>query len=211
MRIAILGAGNVGSALARRLAAQGHDVSLAFSRDRGKLEATARAVGARAAEPREAVAAAEVVILATPWAMTEVALQCAGDLSGKLLWDCTNPLKPDMSGLMLGTETSGGEQVAAWAGSTARVVKAIPPFAEQMSREEPRIVEDGRSPSVFVCGDDPQARNTVAALVRGIGAEPTVAGPLSNARFTEPAGMLLVQLAHRQGMGTSIGLSLLRG
>jgi predicted dinucleotide-binding enzyme len=80
-----------------------------------------------------------------------------------------------------------------------------------MSREEPRIVEDGRSPSVFVCGDDPQARNTVAALVRGIGAEPTVAGPLSNARFTEPAGMLLVQLAYRQGMGTSIGLSLLRG
>jgi hypothetical protein len=139
MQIAILGAGNVGSALARRLVVRGHDVTLAFSRERGKLETVARAVGARPAEPRDAVAAAEVVILATPWAVTEAALQSAGDLSGKLLWDCTNPLKRDMSGLMLGTETSGGEQVAAWAGSTARVVKAIPPFAQQMSREEPRI------------------------------------------------------------------------
>lgn len=140
----------------------------------------------------------------------EAALQSAGDLSGKLLWDCTNPLKPDMSGLIIGTETSGGELVAAWAGSGARVVKAIPPFAEQMAREGPLILEDGRSPSVFVCGDDSQARGTVATLVRDIGAEPIEAGPLCNARFTEPAGMLLVQLAYRQGMGTSIGLSLLR-
>jgi predicted dinucleotide-binding enzyme len=211
MRIAIISAGNVGSALARRLAAHGHDVTLAFSRDRAKLEAVARAVGARSAEPREAAATAEIVVLATPWAVTEAALQSAGDLSGKLVWDCTNPLKPDMSGLVLGTETSGGEQVAAWAGSRARVVKAIPPFAEQMSREGQILLEGGRSPNVFVCGDDPQARKTVAALVRDIGAEPALAGPLSNARFAEPAGMLLVQLAYRQGMGPSIGLSLLRG
>lgn len=211
MRIAILGAGNVGSALARRHAARGHDVSLAFSRDRGKLKAVARAVGARPAEPQDAVAAAEVVVLATSWTVTEAALQSAGDLSGKLLWDCTNPLKPDMSGLIIGTETSGGELVAAWAGSGARVVKAIPPFAEQMAREGPLILEDGRSPSVFVCGDDSQARSTVATLVRDIGAEPVEAGPLRNARFIEPAEMLLVQLAYRQGMGPSIGLSLLRG
>lgn len=175
MRIAILGAGNLGSALARRLTAGGRHVTLAFSRDRGKLEAVARAVGARAAEPREAVAAAEIVVLATPWAATKAALQSA-DVSGKLVWDCTNPLKPDISGLVLGTNTSGGEQVAAWAGSGARVVKAIPPFAEQIAREGPLMPEDRLSPSVFVCGDDPQACNTVAALVRAIGAEPIMAG-----------------------------------
>lgn len=64
--------------------------------------------------------------MATPWAVTEVALQSVGDLSGKLLWDCTNPLKPDMSGLVRGTETSGGERVAIWAGRGVRVVKATP-------------------------------------------------------------------------------------
>lgn len=171
-----LGAGNVGNGLARRHAARGHDVCLAFSRNRGKLKAGARAVGARPAEPQEAVAAAEAVVLATPWTVTEAALQSPGDLSGKLLWDCTNPLKPEMSGLVIGTETCGGELVAAWAGSGARVVKAIPPFAEQMAREGPLILEDGRSPSVFVCGDDSPARSTVVTLVRDIGAEPIEAG-----------------------------------
>jgi 8-hydroxy-5-deazaflavin:NADPH oxidoreductase len=171
-----LGAGNVGNGLARRHAARGHDVCLAFSRNRGKLKAGARAVGARPAEPQEAVAAAEAVVLATPWTVTEAALQSPGDLSRKLLWDCTNPLKPEMSGLVIGTETCGGELVAAWAGSGARVVKAIPPFAEQMAREGPLILEDGRSPSVFVCGDDSPARSTVITLVRDIGAEPIEAG-----------------------------------
>lgn len=210
-RIAILGAGKLGSALGRRLGAGGHHVTLAFSRDRSKLEAVALSIGAHAAEPQEAVAAAEIVVLATPWAVTEAALKSSGDLSGKVLWDCTNPLKLDLSGLMLGTDTSGGEQAAIWAGSGARVVKAIPPFAEQIAREGPLVPEDARSPSVFVCGDDRQACNTVATLVRGIGAEPIMAGPLSNARFAEPAGMLLVQLAYRQGMGPAIGLALLRG
>jgi predicted dinucleotide-binding enzyme len=80
-----------------------------------------------------------------------------------------------------------------------------------LARKGPLISQDGRSPSVFVCSDYPLARNAVAALVRDIGAEPVMAGPLSNAGFTEPAGMPLVQLAYRQGERTSIGLSLLRG
>jgi len=209
MKIGIIGAGNVGTALARRLVG-GHDVSLAFSLDLAKLKAAAREIGAWPTEPATAAATADVVVLATPWTATETALRAAGDLSGKLIWDCTNPMKLDMSGLMLGTETSGGEQVAAWVGPKARVVKAIPPFAELMARTGPLTLSNGRAPSVFVCGDDPQARTAIAALVREIGAEPTEAGPLRNARFAEPAGMLLVQLAYLQGMGAAIGLSLLR-
>lgn len=72
-RLVALGAGNFGSGLARCHAARGHDVCLAFSRNRGKLKAVARAVGARPAEPQEAVAAAEAVVLATPWTVTEAA------------------------------------------------------------------------------------------------------------------------------------------
>lgn len=211
MNIGILGAGNVGSALARRLASKGHDLSLSFSLERAKLEATAREVGAKVVQPEEIGPRSDVIVLATPWAATRAALGAVGNLSGNLIWDCTNPLNHDMSGLALGTETSGGEQVAAWAGSGARVVKAIPPFAELMARGGSLALADRRAPAVFVCGDDAKAREVIVGLVREIGADPTDAGPLRYARFAEPAAMLLVQLAYAQGMGTRIGLSLLRG
>jgi predicted dinucleotide-binding enzyme len=70
---------------------------------------------------------------------------------------------------------------------------------------------DGRAPGVFVCGDDAQARKTILSLVADIGADGVEAGPLANARYTEPLGMLLVQLAYVQAMGPHIGSSLLRG
>jgi predicted dinucleotide-binding enzyme len=52
------------------------------------------------------------VALAVPWAAAPGALAEAGELSGKVLWDCTNTPLPDMSGLTIGTTTSGGEEVA---------------------------------------------------------------------------------------------------
>jgi predicted dinucleotide-binding enzyme len=74
----------------------------------------------------------------------------------------------------------------------------------------PSMLIDGKRTGVFVCGDDSDARAVVAKLVRDIEAEPVDAGPLTLARYTEPAGMLLVQLAYASGFGTRIGLSLLR-
>ena len=102
MNIGILGAGNVGSALARRLASKGHDLSLSFSLERAKLEATAREVGAKVVQPEEIGPRSDVIVLATPWAATRAALGAVGNLSGNLIWDCTNPLNHDMSGLALG-------------------------------------------------------------------------------------------------------------
>ena len=207
MRIGIIGAGRLGTAVARRLTANGHEVTLSFSRDAAKLQDAANAAGARSASVAEAIASAEVIVLATPWAATETALRQAGDLTGRILWDCTNPLKPDFSGLVLGTDISGGEMVAKWAAG-ARVVKAIPPFAEQLAVGEARV--RGQAIAVFVCGDDPAARGAVAMLVADLGAEPVDAGPLSRAQVTEPLGLLMVQLAYQQGMGARIGVTLLR-
>jgi hypothetical protein len=200
----------VGRTVGRRLVAKGHSVLLTFSHDRAKLEATAAAIGAVACQPGELGRLAEVLVLTTPWGATREALQAVGDLSGKLIWDCTNPLKADMSGLVIGTDRSAGEQVAEWAGAGAQVVKAIPPFAELMAREGSLVLADGRAPGVFVCGDHAGARQKIVALVSDIGADPVDAGPLRYARFTEPAAMLLVQLAYGQAMGSSLGLSLLR-
>lgn len=209
MKIGIIGAGNVGQAIGARLAAAGHDVVISFSRDFEKVKVAAERIGGKPGTPEEAAGHGEVVVLATPWGAT---LGAVGDLAtlldGRTVWDTTNPLKADMSGLEVGTTTSGGEEVAA-AAPGAVVVKAVPPMAELMAAPGALSI-DGRAPGVFVCGDDADAKTAVLGLVADIGADGVDAGPLTNARYTEPLGMLLVQLAYVQKMGASIGSSLLR-
>jgi 8-hydroxy-5-deazaflavin:NADPH oxidoreductase len=210
MKIGIIGAGNVGTGLGKHLAARGHDIVVSFARTPEKVEAAAAAIGGggRAGTLEDAVRHAEVVIIATPWAATlEVVRAVAPLLDGKIVWDTTNPLKADMSGLEIGTTTSGGEQIAR-AAPGARVVKAVPPFAEVL--HSPSMEIGGQLPGVFVCGDDAAAREVVLALIGDIPAASVDAGPLSLARYTEPLGMLLVQLAYVQGMGARIGATLIR-
>ena len=112
-----------------------------------------------------------------------------------------------MSGLAIGTTTSGGEEIAKLA-PWANVVKAIPPFAEVL--HSPSTLVGGMHSCVFLCGDDPQARKVVANLVKDIGGAPVDAGPLNLARYAEPTAMLLVQLAYSRGFGPRIGLALAR-
>jgi len=207
VNIGIIGAGNVGTGLTKHLIARGHAVMLSFSLDMGKLNATAAQLGARVGTVAEAVQFADVVVLATPWNVTPDALSQTGSVQGKkIMWDSTNALKPDLSGLAIGTTTSGAEEIAKLA-PWATVVKAIPPFA-QMLHSPSMLIGEHRS-DVFVCGDDADARSVVARLVGEIGAQPVDAGPLALARYVEPAAMLLVQLAYQRGFGARIGLSLL--
>lgn len=207
------GAGNIGAPIARRLAARGHAVTVGFSRDMAPLQAVAAETGGTVAtDLAAAAAAADVIILAVPWGAAQAALAAAGDLTGKLLWDCTNPLLPDLSGLAIGTTDSGGEQVSRWAPG-AQVVKAVPPFADLMQAagaDGPLVPAGMAPPAVFVCGEDAAARASILALVADLGAQPVEAGPLAMARWTEPLGMLLIKLGYAQGMGPMIGAPLLR-
>lgn len=181
---------------------------LSYSRDAAKLQAVAQKFGAKHGSVAEAAAYGEVVALATPYTASKDALAQAGSPSkGTILWDCTNPLKPDFSGLLIGTTTSAGEETAALA-PWARVVKGIPPFAEVMHSDSMTI--GGGKAGVFVCGDDSVARETVARLVGDIGADAVIAGDLTLSRYVEPANMLLVALAYANGFGPRIGLSLRR-
>lgn len=191
MRIGIIGAGSLGSALGGRLREHGHEIMF------GGLDSaqeTAARQGAAAGSNAEAAAFGDVVVLAVPFAGVDAALGEAGPLRGRTLWCCVNALKRDLSGLAVGFDTSAAEEVAGRA-SGAHVVAAIPPFAQSIASGDLRY-DEGLEPTVFVCGDDPAAKRTVARLVSDLGLHPVDAGPLAASRLVEPAMMLLVSIAY---------------
>jgi 8-hydroxy-5-deazaflavin:NADPH oxidoreductase len=108
MKIAVIGSGNVGGALGTGWAKKGHSVVFGV-RDKNddKLQSLKKAgPNARAESVPEAASFGEVVVFATPWPATQDAIRNAGDLKGKIVLDCTNPLKSDLSGLLIGQTTS---------------------------------------------------------------------------------------------------------
>ena len=121
MSIAIIGAGNVGQALAHALTQRGEAVYLGVP-DPDKYRTAVAALGAQAqlGTVAAAIAACPVVILAVPYAAAEQIARSIPDWAGKILVDATNPLAPGLSGLSLGTDTSGAEQIAAAAGLAPR-------------------------------------------------------------------------------------------
>lgn len=208
MRIGILGAGNVGGTLGESWARKGHEVTFGVRYPGAEEVKTilGRCGGrAKAAGAAEAVQAGEVVVNALPWKAVKPVLESL-DLNGKSLLDCTNPLLPDLSGLEVGTKTSGGEMVATWA-KGAKVVKVFNTTGFG-NMENPTY--GGEPIPMFYCGDDEGARRTAAGLARDIGFDPIDAGPLSNARLLEPYALLWIWLAIKGGMGRDFAFKLVK-
>jgi hypothetical protein len=213
MQIAIIGAGNVGGALGTRWAEMGHSIRYAVRNPQDakvqKLIASLKGQ-AQAATIAEAARVAEVVVLATPWEGAHDALAAAGNLAGKVVIDATNPIKPGMeglkAGLVVGHDTSGGEQVAAWA-PEAKVVKAFNTTGA-VNMLNPHY--GSQKATMFICGDAADAKATVKKLSDEIGFETIDAGPLSVARLLEPLAMLWIHLAFAQGLGTDFVLRVVK-
>jgi 8-hydroxy-5-deazaflavin:NADPH oxidoreductase len=191
-KIGIIGAGNVGSALNRGLSRAKRDV---------------RAVGSDKTQVRTTAEWADVVILAVPFgALDDVAATIAPLVKGKTVIDVTNALTKEMA-LALGYSTSGAEELQKKLPG-ARVVKAFnTQFAQHMDSGR---VADQRL-TVFVAGDDADAKRSTIELATAIGFDAIDAGPLTNARLLEPMGYLNIQLGYVLGLGTQIGLKLIRG
>jgi len=205
--IAILGAGNVGIALARALIARGESIVFGVP-DPDKYRDPVAALGPSATIGNAscAVAAAELVVLATPYAAALDIARSVGDWGGRILVDATNPLAPGLGGLLVGTTTSGAEQIAA-AARGARVVKAFNTTgAENMADSH---YADGQ---VFmpVCGDDADARGRVIALAALIGFDAVDCGDLTAARYLEPFAMTWIHMAIKLGYGRSFAFARLR-
>ena len=209
MKIAIIGAGNVGGTLGAAWANGGHEVIFGVrdTTDPKLMGLLTRAGGkARVTTVKDAAAPAEVVALTVPWPAAQDALRSAGDMRGKILFDCTNPLKADLSGLTVGHTTSGAEQVAAWAPG-ARVVKIFNTTGfPNMANPEYR---DGRSMMLY-CGDDGPAKKVAAQLAAELGFDAYDVGPLTEARLLEPFALVWIHLAFRQNMGTDFAFRLMR-
>jgi len=201
MKIAIIGAGRVGVALGEAWARTGHEVVFGVREPAGRT----LAVGRVSAVP-DAVRTAEVVVLATPWDAAPSALQAAGPCADKIVVDCTNPILPGLEGLALGTTTSAAEQLAALV-PDAQLVKAFNTTGSG-NMERPRYGDHALT--MFVCGDDADAKRVVSGLAEDLGFAPVDAGSLTAARYLEPLAMLWIHLAYRQGLGPDIALQLLR-
>lgn len=205
MRIGIIGTGNIGATLGRLWAAR-HDVVFG-TRSPGRPEVEALVAGAgaraRAATPREAAEFGEVVVLATPWGAALETLRGLGDLSGRVVVDCTNPIGPELRHAL--PTGSAAEAIAAEA-PTGRVVKAFNTAGFEVFAE-PRFGTE--TASLFLCGDDAGAKETVAGLAHELGLEPVDCGALSQARRLEELALLWISLS-MGGRGRAHAFRLLR-
>lgn len=194
MRIAIIGTGNVGKALAPAFNRAGHEVAYGV---RDPADPKHAGAGLAVRSVRDAASWAQVVVLAVNWAQVDEALADCGDIDGKILIDCTNPLTfgPDGISLALGFDTSGGEIIASK--TKAAVVKALNHVGSPVMKSAHRYAT---RPIQFVCGEDDQAKHAVSALLRDIGFEPIDYGGIENARKLEPLGMLWIDQAYKHGM-----------
>jgi len=176
MRVAVIGVGNVGTALASSLTEAGHDVVVAASNAEKAAQAAAGLECEPAASPAEAVVDADAVVLAIPFkAGQEVAGEIRNQVSGKPVIDVTN------SPAIVEQGTSNAEAFQAWL-PEAHVVKAFNTvFASRLA--EP--MEGGQPLDGFIAGDDADAKATVATIVRDAGLEPRDVGELKTARALE--------------------------
>lgn len=189
MDIAIIGSGNVGSALARSAARAGHSVTIS-SPDADEATRLAGSVGGHAvASNAEAVENADVAFLAVPAeAVMDIAAELGDAARGKVLVDVTNRPTPDPTG---DAGISIAEEVQSRA-PDAHVVKALNTvFASRQAN--PDI--GGTPADGYVAGDDEAAKETVLSFVESIGLTPYDVGPLAAARTLEGMAWIHISLA----------------
>lgn len=208
MNIAIIGHGNIGGGLAKAWAAKGHALVFgARDPEKSDLAALAASLGAKTAPIRAAVEGAEVVVFAMPWGAVDDVIAGAGDLTGKIVIDCTNAVVRGKSGMTLayGHTNSSSEELQRKIPG-AKVFKS---FNAQGAENLAMPVYASGPAANFFCGDDAEARAVVSQLVKDVGFEPVFSGPLKQARVLEPMMMLWVTAARASGK-RAMGFQLLR-
>lgn len=207
MNVTIIGAGNMGRGIGTRLVAGGHSVTFVDANPE-TAERTAAEVKASINNGAKVSTASlgqaelgEVVVLAV-WYGTniEIARQLGSKLAGKVVVDIANPLNSSFDGLATAPDSSSAEDVARAIAAGAKVVKAFnTTYAGTLVAGQVA----GQPLDVFIAGDDEDARNKVAELVKDGGMRPIDTGPLSRARQIE--AMQFLHIVTQGTLGTNWG------
>jgi len=168
MRIGIVGAGRIGGNAGSLFARAGHEVMFSGSRDPARLERLAAdAGGARTGSPREAVEFAEVVMFSVPWRAVDEVLSQTGSLDGKVVIDTTNQYGAgDWEPLPQPAAQVNAERMPG-----ARLVKSFNTLTAGFQGEA-----TGRGVAMFLAGEESEAKEVVAGLIRDISFEPVDVG-----------------------------------
>jgi predicted dinucleotide-binding enzyme len=196
----------MGGKLGTLFARAGHDVVFSYSHSEAKLKRLARDAGgrARAGTPAEAAQDADAVLLAVHWSRVNDVLKKAGDLSGKVIVSCVLPMNAAETKLVIANTSSGAEALARKA-RKADVVSAFGTVPSEVLFNVFRAKRRRRRrPSLIYCGDDKDAKDVAARLIRDVGFEPIDAGPLRIARYLEPFTLAMGQLAYDTDEGPQI-------
>ncbi len=208
MNIGIIGAGNIGGTLGRIWSAKGHSIIYGV---RNPLAPRVQTVleesehKASAASVKEAATRSDIIVLATPWeAVGEVAFQIVG-MTGKILIDCTNPIKPNPE-WPLAQGSSAAEEIAKRL-EGFRVVKAFNTIGAGNLSD---VTFGSVHADAFICGDDAEAKKVVSELAKQIGFDAVDVGGLRSAEMLESLAKLWITLAYNQGIGPNIAFKLLQ-
>ncbi|SFQ81227.1 hypothetical protein SAMN04515668_4634 [Hymenobacter arizonensis] len=213
MNIGIIGAGNMGGALATIWTQQGHTVCLSFARDQAALRQQAAALPrASFGTPADAARFGGVVLLAVPYQALDEALAGVPEVvGGKPVLSCVSGLRPDFAGQTMGLPTERTESVAeelARRLPAAHLVEAFnTTFAEVLLAPDRQFGE--LIPSLLYCGDHAAAKAVAVQLIAEAGFQPLDVGPLRQARSLETLASVWVQLAATSGLFPQAGLKIL--
>lgn len=210
MKIACIGIGNVGSALADRFVRAGHDVVIG-ARDSSSASVKA-AVGKnprlKVDSPLEAVQDSKVVVLAVPFNSLVSAVQgLEGALAGKIVIDCTNPVGPGITHA-LESRISGAEQLAKLL-PQSHVVKAFSIYGFE-NFSSPSYPAYDVKPAMLLCGGDPTAKLVIADLCVQLGWEAVDVGDIDQALHLEHMALLWIKMARVGGKGPNFVWAILR-
>ena len=199
MNVLIIGTGNMGRGIATRALAGNNTVTL-YDEDGSKARALAAELRAAVAgDARAAIASADVVVVATPYAGSlDVARRLGPALENKVVVDISNPLDDSYTGLVTAPDTSAAEELRKLLPPSVKLVKAFnTTFAGTLLAGQPL--------DVFIAGDDDAAKAKVAELVKAGGLNAIDVGALERARQLEALGLLGITLQFRlnTGFGTA--------
>ena len=207
MNVTIIGAGNMGRGIGTRILAGGHSVTFVDANPETAEKTAAEVKGAAQDGARVSTAGlgqaelGDVVVLAVWYGKNiEIAKQLGAKLAGKVVVDIANPLNESFDGLATAPDSSSAEDVAKAIATGAKVVKAFnTTYAGTLVAGQVA----GQPLDVFIAGDDEDAKQVVAELIKDGGMRPIDTGPLSRARQIE--AMQFLHIVTQDTLGTNWG------